>query len=126
MTQSTTNIHRTDLDSETYRSQAPDPVGDQAHQMPGSDRSLALLFVRYVVPALLVCSAFVLFAFEPNETGLEGWAMLMGSGLSVALVNALYRLGVSGEAERAAEEAARAFLDEHGYWPDEAPAADVA
>ena len=84
MTQSTTNIHQTDLDSETYRSQAPDPVGDQAHQMPGSDRSLALLFVRYVVPALLVCSAFVLFAFEPNETGLAGWAMLMGSGLSVA------------------------------------------
>ena len=36
------------------------------------------------------------------------------------MLNALYRLGVSGDREREEEEDARTFLDVHGRWPDEA------
>ncbi|MBV8944722.1 MAG: hypothetical protein JOZ95_04830, partial [Solirubrobacterales bacterium] len=40
-------------------------------------------------------------------------------GLSVLLINFLYRLGVSGDKEREEEERARAYFDEHGEWPEE-------
>jgi hypothetical protein len=36
-------------------------------------------------------------------------------------LNYLYRLGVSGDRERGAEDRAREYLDRHGHWPDEPP-----
>ena len=45
----------------------------------------------------------------------------------VAIVGGLVMVGViiysmlTGFEERHAEEAARAYYDEHGHWPDEAP-----
>jgi len=33
----------------------------------------------------------------------------------------LHRVGVDGDADRRAEDAARAHFDRHGRWPDEAP-----
>jgi hypothetical protein len=42
----------------------------------------------------------------------------------VWLINALYRFGVNGDRERDDEDRARTFFDEHGYWPDEARAAE--
>ena len=44
---------------------------------------------------------------------------MIGVGGSVLLLDVLYRVGVSGDGERDEEEAARAYLDEHGRWPDE-------
>jgi hypothetical protein len=49
--------------------------------------------------------------------------MFTGAGLAVLFLNVLFRLGVEGDREREEEEAARAFLDAHGYWPDEDPSA---
>ena len=43
----------------------------------------------------------------------------MGAGLSILLLNVLYRAGVRGDADRDDEERARDFFDDHGYWPDE-------
>jgi hypothetical protein len=37
----------------------------------------------------------------------------------VLLLNVLFRAGVKGDRERQEEEAARAYFDEHGRWPDE-------
>ena len=56
-----------------------------------------------------------------NQTinGLEGFAMAIGVAGSILLLNVLYRIGVSGDRERDDEEAARAYFDEHGRWPDE-------
>ena len=54
-----------------------------------------------------------------SETGLEGGALLVAAGLSVWLLNLLYRVGVKGDRERDAEDRARAYFDEHGRWPDE-------
>ncbi len=45
--------------------------------------------------------------------------MCVGSGLSILLLNALFRYGAQGDRERDAEDAAREYLARHGHWPDE-------
>jgi hypothetical protein len=47
--------------------------------------------------------------------------MSVGGGLSVLLLNWLFRFGVSGDEERDREEQARRYLERHGHWPDEEP-----
>jgi hypothetical protein len=78
-----------------------------------------MAFVRYGLPALIVVGGVVVLILEPNMTGLEGAAGIVGAGLAVWLLNWLFRIGVAGEAERDAEDRARAYFDEHGVWPDE-------
>jgi hypothetical protein len=57
--------------------------------------------------------------------GVEGGALLVAAGLSVWLLNLLYRIGVKGDRERDDEDRARAYFDEHGRWPDEDRGPDV-
>lgn len=78
-----------------------------------------LILVRYGLGALLVAVGIVLVAVNPSGLGVDGFAMAAGGGLSVLLINFLYRLGVSGDREREREEEARRYLEEHGVWPDE-------
>lgn len=40
----------------------------------------------------------------------------------MVLFNCLFRLSLSSESDRAQEERARAYFDQHGEWPDEEPA----
>jgi hypothetical protein len=82
---------------------------------------LGLLVVRYGLGAMLVLAGIVVVAVNPGGLGVEGFAMAVGGGLSVLLINFLYRLGVAGDREREHEEEARRYLDEHGVWPDEEP-----
>jgi hypothetical protein len=49
--------------------------------------------------------------------------MAVGSGLSVLMVNFLFRLGVSGDRDREREEEARRYFDAHGVWPEDEPVA---
>lgn len=56
-----------------------------------------------------------------SRSGAEGGGLLVAAGLSVWLINALYRFGVRGDRERDDEDRARTFFDEHGYWPDDDP-----
>ena len=42
-------------------------------------------------------------------------------GLAIASIPALVLIIRTGHGERHAEDEARAFFDEHGRWPDEAP-----
>jgi len=74
--------------------------------------------VRYGLPALLVAAGFVVLAIGGTKRW-DGWAMLVGAGLSVLLLNLLFRIGVSGDREREQEEAARDYYARHGRWPDE-------
>jgi hypothetical protein len=78
-----------------------------------------MIWLRYGLPAVVVLGGVVLLALNPSLAGLEGWALLTGAGLSILLLNWLYRVGVKGDAERDDEEAARVYFDEHGRWPDE-------
>jgi hypothetical protein len=79
-----------------------------------------LIGVRYGIPAAMIIGGVVLALVGSSDQGIEGFAMAVGGGLSVLLLNTLYRVGVSGEAERDQEDAARAYYTEHGRWPDEA------
>ncbi|MGK2937327.1 MAG: hypothetical protein ACSLFR_05935 [Solirubrobacteraceae bacterium] len=78
-----------------------------------------LFFIRYALPALVVVAAIILFALNPSLDSADGAAALIGAGLSIALLNFLHRMGVSGDRDRDDEAAARRYFDEHGHWPDE-------
>ena len=78
-----------------------------------------VLFVRYGIPAVLIVAGFVCYAVAPASSRNEGFALFVGSGVSVLLLNLLYRIGVSGDTDRDRENEAREYFDEHGAWPDE-------
>lgn len=77
-------------------------------------------FVRYGIPAVLFLAGVVIaVADSDRQRGLEVGGMVVGAALTVLLMNVLFRIGVEGDKDRDKEDAARAFFDEHGYWPDE-------
>jgi hypothetical protein len=78
-----------------------------------------LLFVRYILPALICLVGFLLWALNPSLDTADGAAAIIGAGLSVYLLNFLHRMGVSGDRDRDKEQEARRYFDEHGRWPDE-------
>jgi hypothetical protein len=80
-----------------------------------------LRLIRYWLPAAITLGGILVMVIGGTEDALLGGAGIVGAGLSVWLLNILYRLGVRGDRERDEEDAARAFFDSHGYWPDEAP-----
>jgi hypothetical protein len=80
---------------------------------------MGLHTIRYVLPALLIVIGFVLLFVADDELKWDGWAMCVGSGLALLLLNVLYRYGVKGDQERDQEEQARDYFTQHGHWPDE-------
>ena len=77
--------------------------------------------LRYGLPAVLIVVGFVLLFTVDGSLRWEGWAMCVGSGLAILLMNMLFRYGSRGDRERDQEVAAREFFSEHGYWPGEPP-----
>jgi hypothetical protein len=78
--------------------------------------------IRVWLPLAIIAGGFiVIVATGGSETGVEGGAGIIGAGASVWLLNVIFRVGVQGERERDAEDEARDYYSEHGYWPDEAP-----
>lgn len=77
-----------------------------------------LTAVRYVIPAALAVAGVAILA-SGGDAGLEGGAMFIGAGMSVLLLNVLYRMGASGDRDREDEDEARRYFDAHGRWPDE-------
>ena len=82
-------------------------------------RSTTMIAVRYVLPAVVICVGIVILILDQSLTGLEGFVLFTAAGSSILLLNVLHRIGVSGDADRDDEEAARAYFDEHGRWPDD-------
>lgn len=85
------------------------------------DQRTILVAVRFGLPIVLIVAGVVLLFTTEGATRWDGFAMCVGAGLSVALLNVLFRFGAHGDRERDEEEAARAFFHEHGHWPDEPP-----
>jgi hypothetical protein len=83
-------------------------------------QSIPLLIIRYGLGVAMVVAGIVMLIISPSGLGVDAFAMAVGGGLSVLLINFLYRLGVSGDREREQEERARQYFDEHGEWPEEA------
>ena len=81
---------------------------------------MSIKLVRTWLPVAIIVAGFVVAAATGfSETGLEGGTLLVSAGLSVWLINFLYRVGVHGDREREAEDRARAYFAEHGRWPGE-------
>ena len=80
-------------------------------------RSAVLFAVRYGIGGVMVLAGLVVLVIVPGGMGVHGFASSIGAGLSVVLLNLLYRLSVSGDREREREEEARRYLEEHGVWP---------
>ena len=74
-------------------------------------------FVRYGIPGILVLAGFVCLFAAPEGSQAEGFALFTGAGLSVLLLNVLFRIGVTGDRERDREDRAREHFAEHGSWP---------
>jgi hypothetical protein len=85
------------------------------------DPGLGLLLVRYGLGAVMILGGIVVLIVSPASLGVDGFAMAAGGGLSVVLIGFMFRLSTSSEDDRAAEERAREYFDEHGEWPDEEP-----
>jgi hypothetical protein len=81
--------------------------------------SKMMIGVRYVLPAVIALAGIVVLIFDQSLIGLEGFVLFIGVAGSILLLNVLYRIGVSGDAERDREEAARTYFDEHGRWPED-------
>jgi hypothetical protein len=79
-------------------------------------RSRLLVGVRYVLPAVVTVAGVVVMAFG-SETDLEGGASIVSAGLAIYFLNWLFRIGVTGDRERDAEQAAREYYKRHGHWP---------
>ena len=84
-----------------------------------TSKHVLLWTVRYGLPLALVVAGLAVLLIDGDSSRFDGFAMLVGSGISVALLNAFYRLSISSDRERDDEEHAREFLSEHGHWPDE-------
>jgi hypothetical protein len=83
---------------------------------------VVLNIVRVWIPvAILLAGVLLVIVRGGDETSFEGAAALWGAGLSVALLNWLHRMGVTGDTARDDEDEARAYFDRHGRWPDDAP-----
>lgn len=84
--------------------------------------SLPVRLLRWWIPIGLVVVGIVLMVAEGFDGfGVSAFAAFAGAGASTWLINFLWRLGISGDDEREREAEDRAYLSEHGHWPDEEP-----
>jgi hypothetical protein len=71
----------------------------------------------------VVLIGVIAMVLATDLAGFEGGALIVSAGLSIWLLNWLYRVGIAGEGERQAEDDARTYFARNGHWPDEAPPA---
>jgi hypothetical protein len=96
-------------------------------QVSLSWRAAGLFTVRYGLGGAMILAGIVVLIVVGGDLGAYGFASGVGAGLSVMLLNLLYRMSVSGDRDRAREEEARRHFDAHGLWPeDEEPAKRAA
>ena len=65
--------------------------------------------VRVGLPAALLIAGLIVLLVDTDSRRFEGFAMLVGSGLSVALTSVLFRISASDQREREDEDHAREF-----------------
>jgi hypothetical protein len=78
-----------------------------------------MVFVRWILPITICVAGVIAIIVAPDNA--EAGAMIVGAGLSVWLLNFLYRVSVSGDVDREREDKAREYFDRHGRWPDDEP-----
>jgi hypothetical protein len=101
--------------SDTTLSTTSEPTTASDHSSTG------MRIVRYGIGGVMVLGGIVMLILSPAGLGVDGFAMAVGGGLSVLLLNFMYRLSVSSELDRQHEDQARVYFDEHGDWPEDEP-----
>ena len=84
-----------------------------------SSETKLLVFVRYVLPGLIVVGGLIPLLVSDSKSATHGSMGIIGAGIAVGLLSLFYRVGASGDQERDAEDDAREYFDRHGRWPDE-------
>jgi hypothetical protein len=83
-------------------------------------------FFRLWLPLALCAVGIVLLVIEHGGVfGVSAFATFFGAGSSIWLTNYLWRLGIAGNNERDQEEAARAYRQEYGHWPEDSGPPDA-
>jgi hypothetical protein len=79
-----------------------------------------LLALRVGLPVALAIAGVVLFIVGGgrNSTAAAG-VVLIGVGLLVWMINWMYRMTISSNDDREAEERRREYFTQHGHWPGE-------
>jgi hypothetical protein len=77
-----------------------------------------LKLMRFWLPAI-VCAVGIglIIAGGFKEEAFQVGTPIFSVGLCIWLLNFLYRVGVSGDRDRDAENEAREYFAEHGHWP---------
>jgi hypothetical protein len=78
---------------------------------------VAVPAVRYGLPLLLTVVGVWLLETRADKWGGLG-VMLIGTAVIVLMLNLLFRLSIRSNDDRAREEKAREYYDEHGHWPE--------
>jgi hypothetical protein len=78
-----------------------------------------MISLRYGLPLAIFLLGCALLIIDGGGIGWEGFFMATGAAIAVLLLNLFFRLGVQGDRERDAEEAARDYYSRTGHWPDE-------
>lgn len=87
--------------------------------MSDQAQRVLLIALRLGLPSALAIVGLVLLVTVDGATRWDGFAMCIGSALSLIFFSVVFHLGATGDLERHDEESARAYLREHGRWPDE-------
>jgi hypothetical protein len=92
-------------------------VGEHLRGVSGLG-ALGLWLIRYGIAGGLVLAGAVLWIFNVEGVGVDGFSLSAGAGLSLMLFNWLLRMGFKDH-EREREERAREYYLRHGRWPDD-------
>lgn len=80
-----------------------------------------IFFVRYGIGLLTVLVGVIWLIFDFGGFGVEALFAFTGAGLSIILINLLFRMGQESDREREEHEEDWRFFERHGHWPDERP-----
>jgi hypothetical protein len=90
-----------------------------SRQAPEDSNSLLLRFVRLWLPLMIIVGGLIVGIVGGSLTAWEGAGLIMSAGLSVWLLNILFRVGVRGDRDRSREEEARDEYERTGVWPED-------
>ena len=91
----------------------------ETDERPADDQSPMLRFVRLWLPIIIIVAGLLVGIVGGTLTAWEGAGLIMSAGLSVWLLNILFRVGVRGDRDRGREEDARDHYERTGVWPDD-------
>jgi hypothetical protein len=80
-----------------------------------------IFFVRYGIGLLTILAGVIWLIFDFGGFGLEALFGFTGAGLSIILINLLFRMGRASDREHEQHEEDWRFYERHGHWPDEDP-----